>query len=64
VEKVGFWKWIAHDSPEDCVVELRYFLAPTVEQVAEALELSVPRICRDWALARAWLYRELRGSGA
>lgn len=43
------------------VVELRYFLGLTVEQVAEALELSVPTVYRDWALARAWLYRELRG---
>lgn len=51
----------ALDERQCRVVELRYFLGLTVEQVAEALELSVPTVYRDWALARAWLYRELRG---
>lgn len=41
------------------VVELRYFLGLTVEEVAEALDLSPATVHRDWALARAWLYREL-----
>ena len=45
------------------VVELRYFGGLSVEETAVALELSPATVKRDWALARAWLYRELGGSG-
>jgi hypothetical protein len=34
----------------------------TVEETAEALEVSPATIKRDWALARAWLNRELSGA--
>jgi RNA polymerase sigma factor (TIGR02999 family) len=43
------------------VVELRYFGGMTVEETAEAMDLSVDMVKRDWALARAWLYRQLAG---
>jgi RNA polymerase sigma factor (TIGR02999 family) len=47
------------------VVEMRYFGGLSVEETAEALHVHPNTIVRDWALARAWLKRELtRGSGA
>ncbi len=45
------------------VVELRFFAGLTVEQAAELLEVSPVTIKRDWEFARAWLLRELTGSG-
>jgi RNA polymerase sigma-70 factor, ECF subfamily len=41
------------------VVECRFYGGMTVEETAEALEVSPATIKRDWALARAWLNREL-----
>ena len=42
------------------VVECRFFGGLSVEETAEALELAPRTVKRDWALARAWLYRELQ----
>jgi RNA polymerase sigma factor (sigma-70 family) len=39
------------------VVKLRFFAGLTVEQAAQALEISVRTADRHWAFARAWLYR-------
>ncbi len=41
------------------VVECRYFAGLTNEETAEALDLSTATVKRDWAAARAWLYRAL-----
>lgn len=41
------------------IVELRYFGGFQVEEVAGMLGISAPTVKRDWALARAWLFREL-----
>lgn len=41
------------------VVELRFFGGLENEEVAEALEISLATVKRDWAVARAWLHREL-----
>jgi RNA polymerase sigma factor (TIGR02999 family) len=41
------------------VVELRYFGGLTIEETAEVLAVSPITVKRDWAMARAWLYREL-----
>jgi RNA polymerase sigma-70 factor (ECF subfamily) len=41
------------------VVELRFFGGCTVEETAEALDLSPRTVINDWNAARAWLYREL-----
>lgn len=41
------------------VVECRFFAGLTVEETAEALEISTATVKREWALARAWLNREL-----
>ena len=44
------------------VVELRYFGGLTIEEAAEVLGVSPVTVKRDWATARAWLYRELSES--
>jgi RNA polymerase sigma-70 factor, ECF subfamily len=41
------------------VVELRYFGGLTEREIAEALDISVATVKRDWAFARAWLLKEL-----
>lgn len=41
------------------VVELRFFGGFSVEETAEALEMSTRTVINDWNTARAWLYREL-----
>ena len=41
------------------VVELRFFGGLENEEVAEVLGISLATVKRDWALARAWLAREL-----
>jgi RNA polymerase sigma-70 factor, ECF subfamily len=43
------------------VVELRYFGGLELEEIGEALGVSLATIKRDWAVARAWLRRELGG---
>ncbi len=44
------------------LVKLHCFAGLSIEEAAEALALSVRTAYRDWAFARAWLYRALRGS--
>jgi RNA polymerase sigma factor (TIGR02999 family) len=41
------------------VVELRFFGGWSVEETAEALNISPETVARDWRAAKAWLYREL-----
>jgi RNA polymerase sigma factor (TIGR02999 family) len=41
------------------VVDCRFFGGLSTEETAEALEVAPRTVKRDWALARAWLYREL-----
>ena len=48
------------------VVELRFFGGLGENEVAEALGVTARTVQRDWAKARAWLYREVysdRGQG-
>ncbi len=46
------------------VVELRYFGGLTVEETAEALELSPETVMRDWKIAKLRLARSLRHQGS
>lgn len=41
------------------IVELRYFGGMTIEETAEALDISPSSVSLHWRLARAWLQREL-----
>jgi RNA polymerase sigma factor (TIGR02999 family) len=53
---------LAEVDPERArLVEMRYFGGLTIEETAEALALSPATVKRSWALARAWLRRELQG---
>jgi RNA polymerase sigma factor (TIGR02999 family) len=45
------------------VVELRFFAGLSLEETAEALKVSLTTVRRDWAVAEAWLYRELSERG-
>ncbi len=49
------------DARKSQVVELRFFGGLSVEETAEALDVSVETVHRDWRLARSWLLRKLRG---
>ncbi len=49
------------DERQSRLVELRFFAGLTVEETAEILGIAPITVKRDWAHARAWLYRELRG---
>jgi RNA polymerase sigma factor (TIGR02999 family) len=51
------------DPRKSKVVELRFFGGLSVEESAEALDVSPVTIMREWRLARAWLYRELGNEG-
>jgi RNA polymerase sigma factor (TIGR02999 family) len=51
----------ALDPDQGRIVELRYFGGMTIEETATVMGLSTATIKRDWAVARAWLYRELSG---
>ena len=51
----------AIDPEQARLVELRYFAGLSIEQAAEALSMSPATLKRRWALARAWLFRELTG---
>lgn len=41
------------------LVELRYFGGLSIEETADALEMSPATVKREWVIARAWLKREL-----
>jgi len=47
------------DERQAQIVEMRYFGGLTVEQTAEAMDISEATVKREWTLARAWLRREL-----
>jgi RNA polymerase sigma factor (TIGR02999 family) len=51
----------AVDRRQSQLVELRFFAGLTVEEAAVALDVAPITVKRDWALARAWLFRELSG---
>ncbi|MCP5119272.1 MAG: sigma-70 family RNA polymerase sigma factor [bacterium] len=47
------------DSQQARVVELHYFGGMSVQETAAALGVSARTVDRDWAMAKAWLRREL-----
>jgi RNA polymerase sigma factor (TIGR02999 family) len=47
------------DSRKSKVVELRYFGGLSLEETADALDVSVMTVRRDWRAAKAWLFRRM-----
>jgi RNA polymerase sigma-70 factor (ECF subfamily) len=48
------------DSRQAQIVELRFFGGLSVEEAANVIGVSPKTVKRDWSIARAWLYEELR----
>jgi RNA polymerase sigma factor (TIGR02999 family) len=44
------------------IVDYRFFGGLTFDEIAELTGRSVPTVKRDWARARAWLYRSLQAA--
>ena len=42
------------------VVKMRYFVGLSQDEIARALGVSEPTVRRHWAIARAWLYAEMK----
>ncbi|HSA57830.1 MAG TPA: sigma-70 family RNA polymerase sigma factor [Gemmatimonadaceae bacterium] len=51
------------DERQARVVECRFFGGLSLEETAEALQVSPATVSRDWTFARAWLHRELADPG-
>lgn len=47
------------DADQCRIVELRYFAGLTIEETAEVLKISPATVKREWAIARAWLYKKI-----
>ena len=41
------------------LVKLRYFVGLTLQEAADILDISISTADRDWAYARAWLFRQV-----
>jgi RNA polymerase sigma factor (TIGR02999 family) len=52
------------DAEQARIIELRYFAGLSIEEAADALGMSPATLKRRFALARAWLFRELSQSPA
>ena len=49
------------DSAAARVVRLRFYAGLSVEETAQAMNLSERTVKREWAFARAYLFRTLEG---
>ncbi len=47
------------DAQSAAVVKLRFFAGLSIDEAADALEVSPRTVKRDWQFARAWLHRQL-----
>jgi RNA polymerase sigma-70 factor (ECF subfamily) len=48
------------DAQQARIVELMFFGGLTAEETAEAMEMSVSKVKREWSMARAWLHKQLK----
>ncbi len=48
------------DERQGRIVELRFFGGLSVEEAAEVLGVSPKTVKRDWSIAKAWLYADLK----
>lgn len=47
------------DPRQGHIVEMRFFMGLSHEEIADVLKISVTTVKREWKTARLWLYREL-----
>ncbi len=50
------------DELQSRAVELRFFGGLTIEETAAVLDVSPATVKREWATARAWLYRQMKST--
>lgn len=50
----------SRDAEQARIVELRFFTGLSVEETAKVLGRSTRTVKREWRMAKAWLFRELR----
>jgi RNA polymerase sigma-70 factor (ECF subfamily) len=43
------------------IVEMRFFAGMTEEEIGDVLCISARTVKRDWRMAKAWLFNELKG---
>ncbi|QJR37145.1 ECF-type sigma factor [Gemmatimonas groenlandica] len=48
------------DARQAKIVELKFFVGLTLDEIAELLSISAATVSREWTMARAWLQAELR----
>lgn len=51
------------DPRQSQIVECRFFGGLSIEETADVVGVSTATVKREWAVARAWLFRELNGEG-
>lgn len=55
-------KELAEFDEQQCrIVELRFFGGLTIEETAHVVGVSPATVKREWAIAKAWLHRKLKG---
>ncbi len=47
------------DPQQSRIVELRFFAGLSIDETAEVLKISPATVKREWAVAKAWLHREM-----
>ena len=53
----------AIDAQQSRVVELRVFAGLTLEETAQALNISPRTVRREWSMAKAWLHQQMTHNG-
>jgi RNA polymerase sigma-70 factor, ECF subfamily len=56
----ALYELAALDGRQARLVELRYFTGLPIEDAARVMGISVATANREWAMAKAWLYKRLR----
>jgi RNA polymerase sigma-70 factor (ECF subfamily) len=65
LDRVSLTDSLEQIDPEQArIIELRYFVGLSIEEAAEAMHISPATLKRRFAMARAWLFRELQGGAA
>jgi len=52
----------AIDPRQSRVVELRIFAGLTLEETAQALNISPSTVRREWSMAKAWIHRQIKNN--